>query len=272
METKNLSPETPRPEPSFHKDNLPDNGSEKPFLEHIRELRKRLLICVVSILVLAFIFLAALGDRLMLLVTAPVNALGIQFVYVGLAEALTSQMKVALIAAIIVAAPILLWQVWKFVQPGLFPREQKDVLLFGSISLLLFIAGILFGYAIVFLAAITFFVSVGQNFATPMLSIDSYVNFLLGFVVPFGVAFQLPVALYFLAKAGVVNGEMLVSGRRYAILLIAIVSAILTPPDVLSQLLMAGPLIVLYEAGVRVVRYTEKKRLAAFGSAPHPGE
>lgn len=265
MEKKNQSPEPARPQ------TVKNIDAEKPVLEHVRELRKRLMICAGTVLLLAFFFLAVLGDALMKLVTAPVNALGIQFVYVGLAEALTSQMKVALIAALILSAPVILWQIWQFVRPGLFPNEQKNVLLFGAVSLFLFILGVVFGYGIVFLAAITFFVSVGQNFATPMLSIDSYVNFLLGFVVPFGVAFQLPVALYFLARAGLVNGAMLVSGRRYAILLIAIVSAILTPPDVLSQLLMAGPLIVLYEVGVRVVQYTEKRRAEAFKPAPHPG-
>ncbi len=253
-------------------ENKPDPASEKPVLEHVRELRKRLLVCVGTVLVIAFGLLVGFGDQLMLLVTAPVNAIGIQFVYVGLAEALTSQMKVAFIAALILAFPVILWQTWKFVQPGLFPKEQKNVLTFGLVSLILFSLGVIFGYGVVFLAAITFFVSVGQNFATPMLSIDAYVNFLLGFVFPFGVAFELPVALYFLGRAGIVDSAMLKSGRRYAILLIAIVSAILTPPDVLSQLLMGAPLCILYEVGVRVVSYTEKRRLATFKPAPHPGE
>lgn len=263
MEKENL-----RPEPFGFE---PPAGREKPLLEHVRELRKRLLVCVGWVVGLAFLFLAAFGDELMQLVTAPVNAIGIQFVYVGLAEALTSQLKVALIASLILSAPVILWEIWKFVQPGLFPQEQKNVLLFGGISLLLFTIGVVFGYGVVFLAAITFFVSVGQNFATPMLSIDAYVNFLLGFVVPFGIAFQLPVALYFLARAGIVNSTMLKSGRRYAILIIAIVSAILTPPDVLSQLLMGAPLCVLYEVGVRVVAWTEKKRISQWEPAPHPG-
>jgi sec-independent protein translocase protein TatC len=225
---------------------------------HIMELRRRLLICAVTIAIFSVLLFATAGDWLMGVLTAPVKSRGIQFIYVGLAEALSAQMKVVFIAAVILAAPVLFWELWEFIKPALYPEEKAPALKLSIVALGLFVIGVVFGYGVVFLAAISFFVVTGQDFATPMLSIRHYVNFMLGFVVPFGVAFELPVVMYALAKLNLVTAELLSSARRYIILIIFIVAAILTPPDVLSQLLMALPLLVLYEISVLVVRHTEK--------------
>jgi len=229
-----------------------------PLLSHFRELRKRLLTCFVTVAVLSAALFAIAADELMRVVTEPVKTIGINFVYVGLAEALTAQIKVTLIAASIMAVPVLLYELWRFVKPALYPDEQRKVLLFGGVALLLFVVGVIFGYGVVFLAAVAFFVALGQDFASPMLSISEYVNFLLGFVVPFGLAFELPVVLYALASFGLVNSKQLVACRRHVILAIAIIAALLTPPDVVSQVLMALPMLLLYEIGIRVVRYAER--------------
>lgn len=232
---------------------------EEPIGEHILELRKRLLYCVLAVTVLFFVIFGLFADSLMALVTAPVKARGIQFIYVGLAEALGAQMKVCLICAVVASAPILFWNIWGFIKPALYENERHYVITFTLISIILFTLGVVFGYAVVFLSAITFFVYVGQDFATPMLSISDYVSFLLGFVVPFGCVFEMPIISYILSKMGIVDSSMLVAFRKYVVLIIFIVAAILTPPDVLSQVLMALPMLILYEIGIIVVKVTEKK-------------
>ena len=132
------------------------------------------------------------------------------------------------------------------------------MLIFAAVSIVLFLIGVAFGYGAVFISAITFFVYVGQSFATPMLSISDYVGFLLGFVIPFGLVFEMPIIAYILGRMGLVTAELLTSLRKYVILAIFIIAAFLTPPDVLSQTLMALPMLVLYEVGVIVVRMTAK--------------
>lgn len=233
---------------------------EKPVGEHLQELRKRLLWCFIFVLVAFFGIASYCSEQLVELLSAPVKAQGIQFIYVGLAEALIAQLKVSFIAAIVVASPVIIWNIWSFIKPALYDNEKKYVLSFTFLSILLFVIGVGFGYGVVFLSAITFFVYVGQGIATPMLSISDYVSFLFGFVIPFGLVFELPIVCYVLARLGVVSAKSLISMRKYIVLVIFVVAAFLTPPDVLSQVLMALPMLVLYEIGILVVKLTVKKK------------
>ncbi|MGN1088375.1 MAG: twin-arginine translocase subunit TatC, partial [Phascolarctobacterium sp.] len=164
-------------------------------------------------------------------------------------------LKVSFIAAVIVSAPIIFWHIWDFIKPALYENEKKAVIIFSFGSMLLFILGVCFGYGVVFLSAITFFVFMGENLATPMLSISQYVGFLFGFVLSFGIVFELPVVVYVLCKLGVVTVQQLVSLRKYMVLVIFVLAAFLTPPDVLSQCLMALPMIILYEIGIIVAKW-----------------
>jgi sec-independent protein translocase protein TatC len=132
--------------------------------------------------------------------------------------------------------------------------------LFTIISIALFITGVCFGYLVVFLSAITFFVYMGENLATPMLSISEYVGFLFGFILPFGLVFEIPVVTFVLCKMGIVDIEFLVRIRKYVVLFIFTVAAFLTPPDAISQILMALPMLALYEAGILVVRFACKAK------------
>ena len=166
-----------------------------------------------------------------------------------------AQLKVSFIAAVIVSAPIIFWHIWDFIKPALYENEKKAVIIFSFGSMLLFILGVCFGYGVVFLSAITFFVFMGENLATPMLSISQYVGFLFGFVLSFGIVFELPVVVYVLCKLGVVTVQQLVSLRKYMVLVIFVLAAFLTPPDVLSQCLMALPMIILYEIGIIVAKW-----------------
>lgn len=233
---------------------------EKPVGEHLQELRKRLLWCVVLVLVAFFGIASYCSEQLVEFLSAPVKAQGIQFIYVGLAEALVAQLKVSFIAAVVVVSPFIIWNIWAFIKPALYDNEKKYVLGFTFISILLFIIGVVFGYGVVFLSAITFFVYVGQGIATPMLSISDYVSFLFGFVIPFGLVFEMPIICYVLARLGVVSAHSLVALRKYVVLIIFVLAAFLTPPDVLSQVLMALPMLILYEVGIIVVKLTVKKK------------
>ena len=225
-----------------------------PLYMHLKELRRRCLIWLLGTAIAFFILFTWWGDLLMQVVTEPVRRLNIEFIYVNLAEAFSAQLKVALIAALLCTLPLLIWQIWQFVQPAFYREEKVYFRWLLLIILGLFTVGVIFGYTIVFVTSISFFVYSGQNFARPLLSISAYVNFLLGFVLPFGIAFELPVVCYVLGRTGIITCENLVSARRCVILIIFIISAILTPPDVLSQVMMALPLCVLYEVSIFVMR------------------
>ncbi|MEG0798375.1 MAG: twin-arginine translocase subunit TatC [Acidaminococcaceae bacterium] len=229
---------------------------QKPLKEHIRELRKRLLYCVITVAVSFFIIVTFFADGLMQLLASPIRERGIEFIYLGLAEALTAQLRVSFIVALAVSSPLVFWHIWDFVKPALYDSEKKAVLGFTFGSIILFLAGIAFGYGVVFLSAITFFVYTGENVATPMLSISQYVSFLFGFVLSFGLVFEMPIVTYVLCKTGIVTVAQLVAIRKYIVLVIFIVAAFLTPPDALSQILMALPMLVLYEIGIVVARLT----------------
>lgn len=227
---------------------------EPPLKEHIKELRSKLFWCFITIVISFFIIFTFYVDLIMQFLTEPIKARGIQFVYLGLAETLTAQMKVSLIAAMIISSPIIFWQIWGFIKPALYDNEKKEILLFSIGSMILFVLGVIFGYGVVFLSAISFFVYMGENLATPMLSISQYVGFLFGFVLSFGIVFELPIVTYLLCRLGLVTVGQLVAIRKYMVLVIFIIAAFLTPPDVLSQILMTLPMLVLYEIGILVAK------------------
>ncbi|MGH6691504.1 MAG: twin-arginine translocase subunit TatC, partial [Gammaproteobacteria bacterium] len=171
------------------------------------------------------------------------------------------QMKVALIVGLFLAAPAILWQVWAFCAPGLHSHEKKYAAPFVIIGSLLFIGGGVFSLKVVTPYAIGFLLSYSRPGLQPMISIGSYVDFLLKFTVAFGVIFELPLAITLLSRMGVVTPAMLAKNRKYAILGAFIASAILTPtPDALNQALMAGPLIILYEVGIVCARLFGRRR------------
>lgn len=241
--------------------NTPDDfdvakGYEKPLREHITELRKKALYCTIATVVVFFVIATNYSDLLMQYLAAPIKSRNIDFIFLNLSEALTAKLKVSFVAAIIVTMPFIFWNIWSYVKPALYKTERTAVLLFTLSSIALFIAGVTFGYLVVFLSSITFFVYMGQGIATPMLSISQYVGFLFGFIMAFGIVFELPIIIYALTKLGIVTVDELKKWRKYIVFAIFILAALLTPPDALSQLLMAGPMIILYEIGVLVAKHT----------------
>ena len=238
------------------------------FMEHLGELRVRIVRSLVALLiglVIAFPFSQQIMDYL----SRPARATGHTLVFLALTEAFWVQMKVALIAGLFLAAPAILWQVWAFIAPGLHAHERKYAAPFVIVGSLLFIAGGVFSLKVVTPFAIQFLLSYERPGLQAMISIGSYVDFLLKFTLAFGLVFELPLAITLVARMGLVTARQLARNRKYAVLGAFIAAAVLTPtPDMFNQTLMAGPLIILYEVGIVCARIFGKKPKAA--PAPEP--
>ena len=239
----------------------------QPLLYHLNAMRKLFVACVVAVLVGFVVAFYLLCEPLMRFITSPIEARGVQIIYTAVSEALVTQFKVSLIAGIIAVSPFLFYQIWAFIKPALYDNEIRVFRMLFTIALFLFLLGIFFCYRYVYGLALNFFLVAGENLATPMLSIDKYVGFLFSFILPFGVVFELPVAIYMATRMGIVNYKQLASGRKYVFLGIFVAAAILTPPDVVSQIMLGVPMYVLYEVGVQVSRLTKNRRENAGESA-----
>lgn len=235
-------------------------GEQKTLLEHFHDLRKMLTVSFGAIGLVFLVLFFGFSAQLVEFLIEPLKARNIQIIYTALSESFTTQAKVSVIFAAIFASPVIFWQIWAFIRPALYPRER---LIFGSLFFLgicLFILGVFFAYKAVFALAINFFVYSGEGLATPMISIDKYVGFLFGFLVPFGVMFQLPIAILIMTRLGIVNTAMLRKFRKYVIFIIFIAAAVLTPPDVISQVMLGIPLVVLYEVGIIISCFVKPRR------------
>ena len=229
-------------------------------LEHLNALRHVLMVSAAAVLIAFFLVFYLAIESLMNWIIEPIRQRGIEIIYTAMSEALVTKFKVALIAAVVVASPVVVWQIWRFIKPALYQKEIRAFRVLFFIALFLFVLGVVFCYLAVYLLAVDFFLVAGDHLATPMLSIDKYVSFLFGFILPFGIAFQLPVFLYLTTRIGLTNYEMLASKRKYVILGIFVLAAILTPPDVVSQVALGVPMILLYEIGAQVSRITKSRR------------
>ncbi|MBI3636374.1 MAG: twin-arginine translocase subunit TatC [Candidatus Rokubacteria bacterium] len=239
-----------------------DAGDRMPFMEHLGELRVRIVRALLALFVGLAIALP-FSQRIMDYLARPVRQTGNALVFLSLTEAFWVQMKVALIVGMFIAAPGILWQVWAFIAPGLHQHEKKYAVPFVIIGSALFIVGGVFSLKVVTPYAIQFLLSYARPGLQPMISIGSYVDFLLKFTLAFGLVFELPLIITILARLGVVTPKVLAKNRKYAILGAFIAGAVLTPtPDMFNQTLMAGPLIILYEVGIVCAR--------VFGKAPKP--
>jgi len=238
-----------------------DSEEKQPFLAHLEELRKRLIASTIAVGI-GFAVCYFFSERIFLVLIEPLKAVmpeGDQLIFTALPEMFLAYLKVALVAGILMASPYLFYQMWMFVAPGLYKQERSLVVPFILTSTLLFVGGALFGYFIVFPFGFKFFIGFSNEYVKALPSVKQYFGFALKLLFAFGVVFELPVIIFFLAKLGLVTTEVLKKNRKYAILLTFVVAAILTPPDVITQCMMAGPLIILYEIGIIVSRFARKK-------------
>jgi len=234
-----------------------------PLTSHLEELKTRLIRMLIVVGV-GFGVCYAFKDWSFRVITKPlVDAMPAQssMIFTGLPEAFFIHMKIAFFASLFLTAPYTLFEIWRFISPGLYKTEKRLVFPFIFFSSILFIGGVLFGYFVALPPAFSFFVSFSTDFLKPMISFREYLDLTLKFLLAFGLCFEMPVFMFFLAKIGIVNAKMLSKQRRYAILVIFIVAAVLTPsPDALSQILMAIPLMVLYEVSIFVAKFARRNK------------
>lgn len=238
------------------------SNEKQPFLSHLEELRKRLIVCAITVGVgfgIAYFF----SERLFQLLVLPLQTVmpeGNYLIFTNLPEMFFAYLKVAFITAIMAAAPVIFYQMWMFVAPGLLKKEKIYMLPFVISSTILFVGGALFGYFVVFPFGFKFFIGFSSEYVKALPSVKQYFSFSIKLLFAFGVVFELPVVIFFLTKIGLVTPNLLKQKRKYSILLAFVLSAILTPPDVITQCMMAAPLVILYEIGILVSGLAHRKK------------
>ena len=223
---------------------------------HLVELRKRLSVSL-SVIILMFIICFSFWQPILGWMIAPLKEVlpeGSNVIFTGVQEPFFTAMKVAFFAGFVCALPVVFWQFWLFVAPGLYDNEKRLVIPFVSAATLMFLMGASFCYYVVVPLAFAFLIAFGSALFTALPSIGEYVGFFTKILVGFGLSFELPVIIFFFAKLGLVDDKALKDFFRYAIVIIFVVAAMLTPPDVLSQFLMAAPLIFLYGISILVAK------------------
>lgn len=238
--------------------------SKAPLLDHLIELRRRLLWSVTA-LGIAFVGCLYVARPIFAFLVQPLLRAGQgKIIYTDIFEAFFVELKVALFAALMIAFPVLATQVWRFVAPGLYAQEKRAFLPFLLMTPILFTAGAAMAYYVAMPIALTYLLGYSGNVGgveqEALPGVGNYLNFVTKFIFGFGVAFLLPVVLMLLERAGIVTRDQLKKGRRYAIVAIVAVAAVLTPPDILSQVLLAVPLYLLYEFAIFAIWFTQRRR------------
>ncbi len=249
-----------------------------PLTEHLTELRNRMVVSIIAVSI-AFGGCFYYSEQIFSLLTSPMHHTlnfsmqrpfisfvpvqnpDLNLVFLAPAEALWMHLKIALISACIISSPILFYEIWKFVAPGLLPKEKRYAVPFVATTTFLFLIGALFCFLIVLPFAINFLLTYKTEHIKPMLSAERYIDFCLKFILAFGAVFELPVLVVFLTRMGIVTTDFLAKNRKYAILIAFIVAAVVTPtPDAFNQTLMAVPMLILYEGGILAARIINRKK------------
>ncbi len=235
-----------------------------PLLDHLEELRVRLIRCGIAVAV-AFCLCYAVKEPIFEVLMRPLIAAlpeehSRSLIYTSPHEAFLVYLKVAFLAALFVASPVVIFEVWRFVAPGLYEHEKRFFFPVVLVSLLFFLGGVAFGYWVALPFGFQFFTSFASVHIAPLISTREFFSFVVKLLFAFGLIFELPVVMFFLARLGIVHSTSLRHYRKYAVLVIFIVAAVLTPPDAFSQLMMAIPLLILYELSVFVVHLSERKK------------
>ena len=231
------------------------NDEPLPLLEHLAELRTRLFRILLGWLI-GFVLAWNFREDVFEFLLAPaINALGgedTRLQALSPPEIFFTYLKCALLAGFVGSLPVFFWQVWAFVAPGLYEHEKRYAIPFVAVSTLLFTGGATFGYVMVFPLVFDFFLNFNNEFVQNAWTMREVFGFTTRLYLAFGTGFEMPVVVFFLAAAGIMNARQLLAGFKYAVLVCFLLGAVLTPPDVISQTLLAGPLLVLYLLGVGV--------------------
>lgn len=232
--------------------------------EHLLAIRKLVIISFIGVATFFLIAFYFFREPLIMFILKPLEMRGIEVISTRVSEALIMQIKACLVMGVVLAMPIITWQIWSFVAPALYPKEKTVFALLFYFALFLFVCGVAFAYVYVFPLTIDLFFEASDGVATSLLSIDPYFSFVMSFVLPFGFMFELPVAVYMVASKGWVTYDTLKKSRRYVILAISVVAAILTPPDVVSQCMLGIPMVLLFEIGIQVSRFAKPKKQSEY--------
>lgn len=233
---------------------------KQTIIQHLDELRKSLIISVIAI-VIASVFAFAFNEQILAVIIQPLSALNESLIVTGVTEAFFVKLKLAFLAGFIIAFPVVFWAIWRFFKPALYENERKYIYILFPVSIILFASGVLFAYFGILRMVLKFFIYIaGANLET-MFKVDQYVSFVIAFTLPFGIVFELPVIIYFLTRIGIIKHEMMSKNRKYALLIIVILAAALTPgPDPISQIMMAGPVYLLFEISILVSKMADPRR------------
>jgi sec-independent protein translocase protein TatC len=247
--------------------------AQETFLSHLIELRQRLVHALIAVAIAAVPALYFSSELYDLLAMPLISSLpqGSRMIATGVITPFLIPMKIAFMAALLAALPYVLYQAWAFVAPGLYAHEKRLVLPLVVSSTLLFVAGMLFCYFVVFRKVFAFIATFAPKSISVAPDIEAYFNFVLGMFVAFGLAFEVPVVVVVLMMTGIVSVEQLREWRGYVVVAIFIVAAIVTPPDVVSQISLAIPMCLLYEVGIFFGNMVVRRRKDAELAATAPG-
>jgi len=235
-----------------------------PFTTHLEELRKRLIVCCAAVGV-GFLICYGFKDQIFHFIAIPLIASlpndNSWMIFTGVTEAFFTYLKVSFLAAIFLSLPVIFYQLWAFISPGLYSKERKVIFPFVIFSTLFFVTGAAFGYFVVFPFGFKFLLGFATDTIRPFPSVREYLSFATKLLMAFGLIFELPLITFFLSRTGLITYRTLTRNRRYFIVIAFVGAAALTPPDVVTQLLMAGPLLILFELSVAVARIFGQKPL-----------
>ncbi|WP_313165139.1 twin-arginine translocase subunit TatC [Sedimentibacter sp.] len=233
-----------------------DDAKSLTLVEHLTELRKRLIYS--SVVLIVSIFVSYNFSEMIVRYIIDI-APNINFVFIAPAELLLSYVKIAVISGFVVSAPFLILQIWIFVSPGLKKKEKRTIATSLFVGGIFFIAGVLFAFLVVLPIMLQFFMGFQIEEIEEMISFSSYLTFVINTLLSFGIIFELPIIMVILTRFRIINVSFIKKNRKYTILIIFIVAAILTPPEVITQILLAVPMILLFEVGVLFASLVERK-------------
>ncbi|MDA8163187.1 MAG: twin-arginine translocase subunit TatC [Desulfobacteraceae bacterium] len=256
-----------------------DQERRNPFKElsltgHLAELRNRIIVALIAIAAgsaLSYAFI----EPIFAILARPLEAVlppGTTLIFTSYPEAFFVYLKLAIVCGVFISSPVILYEIWAFVAPGLYDHERQLVLPFVLLSSIFFVGGGLFGYFVAFPAAFKFFASFGNKYLRLLPNVSEYFSLTIHLLLGFGAAFELPVFMALLGVVGIIDAKMLRKNRRYAILVNFILAAVLTPtPDIMNQLILAVPLMLLYEISIVLVWLIGKRRAFSPVSSGDPG-